>query len=512
MNENAFDWTGVIDTVANRPAVQENNLLQNRLMSMQVDEKSQSMLAQKSKENYLMGYDPNKPVSELPRPKNVGEFQAYQEIQTTEQANTKAITDTTMNTYMEGFFNNDPIKMSKAVEFADNNPIVQNQLKQKGIYAAMKRTKPIDPSAGAYETDMPLTADAIKQLAAQPGTGISPDTPPGYFHVRYISPPGTSPLDKTKAQLLSVKPFSPTKDQLADWSAAGDKQATAMLASRAQVTKDFSEPYTMKIGGKPVLVQKNKQTGEIKRLAEDKSTTVTVTAGGGGAGESFKSYSPEMKKTAFEDYMNTGKIPDFGGKRTNNPDYKTFTKQYYDWRTSGKITAGDVAEHRSDVAAMKDLTKREQLIGTFTNRIDATSNVVLDLARKYGNRDNRLLNVGINTLASKVGSGDYQALKLAITSLSREVAKVESGSIGIAAVPEGQSEIMDKIHDADLSINDLVKIINTGKSLGKTSKEALIKQRAELRERINTTGAAPSARATSGGNSYQDLLNKHRNP
>jgi uncharacterized protein YdcH (DUF465 family) len=110
---------------------------------------------------------------------------------------------------------------------------------------------------------------------------------------------------------------------------------------------------------------------------------------------------------------------------------------------------------------------------------------VLDLAKKINNKDSRMANVPINKLKSMLGSGDLQALDLALTSLSNEIAKVESGSIGIAGVSIDQAKIMARIHDRDLSLNDLKKVIDTGKLLGKTSIDSLKKQRKDLKGEIS---------------------------
>jgi hypothetical protein len=133
---------------------------------------------------------------------------------------------------------------------------------------------------------------------------------------------------------------------------------------------------------------------------------------------------------------------------------------------------------------MKDLVKRETLIGTFVNRIDATSDVVMKYAQKVGNTDSRLLNIPRNRLAAMAGSGTWRAYELTLVSLSQEIAKVESGSIGIAGVAETQSAIMRAIHDPNLSINQLKEVIDAGKMLGKTSMDSIRKQRKGLKADI----------------------------
>jgi hypothetical protein len=151
---------------------------------------------------------------------------------------------------------------------------------------------------------------------------------------------------------------------------------------------------------------------------------------------------------------------------------------------------GEGATQKSDMSALRDLTKRRELIGSFTSRIDANTKVVENLATKYGNSDARLLNIPINKLKQYMGSGEYASLQLALRSLSNEIAKVESGSLGIAEVSVQQSEAMNKIHDPNLSIADMIKVLETGKLLSRTSMEAIGSQVSGLKGRMKgNTGA-----------------------
>lgn len=151
---------------------------------------------------------------------------------------------------------------------------------------------------------------------------------------------------------------------------------------------------------------------------------------------------------------------------------------------------GEGAGQKADMSALRDLTKRRELIGSFTNRIDANTKVVEQLAKKYGNTDARLLNIPINKLKQYMGSGEFASLQLALRSLSNEIAKVESGSLGIAEVSVQQAEAMNKIHDPNLSVADMMKVLETGKLLGRTSMGAIDEQVTGLKNRIKVNVGA----------------------
>lgn len=166
----------------------------------------------------------------------------------------------------------------------------------------------------------------------------------------------------------------------------------------------------------------------------------------------------------------------------------------YQWKGEGPAPGMDLgteaATYQADKKALATLTQREQLIDSFTNRIDANTKLFMRMRQKYGPNYNRLANIPINKLQGVMGSGDLQALNLILRSTSNEIAKVESGSIGVAEVSQGQAEAMAKIHDINMSMNDMEKVLSTGVELGRTSRKAITQQRNELRDRLKSPGRA----------------------
>jgi hypothetical protein len=223
---------------------------------------------------------------------------------------------------------------------------------------------------------------------------------------------------------------------------------------------------------------------ELSEDAKLKKESSASTAGVGGAG-----LSKDAIEYAAENTLASGIMPNFGYGKQGAAMKAEVANRVAQMAKERGLKVPEVisrqAELKGEKMGMNDLIKRETLIGTFVNRIDSTSNVVLDLAKKINNKDSRMANVPINKLKSMLGSGDLQALDLALTSLSNEIAKVESGSLGIAGVSIDQAKIMARIHDRDLSLNDLKKVIDTGKLLGKTSIDSLKKQRKDLKGEIS---------------------------
>jgi hypothetical protein len=186
----------------------------------------------------------------------------------------------------------------------------------------------------------------------------------------------------------------------------------------------------------------------------------------------------------------TGMMPPLGmGRKAAQARGEILNRWGNKLKEQGKTAADQVlsqATYKSNQSALTDLTKREQLLGTFVNRIDVTSDLVMDFAKEVGNKSERLLNIPRNKIAKIMGSGTYRAFELALFSLSAEIGKVETGQLGISAVTDTQLKIMNAIHDPNLSIAELQKLINGGKALGSTSMKSIRQQRERLRKEIGS--------------------------
>ena len=269
------------------------------------------------------------------------------------------------------------------------------------------------------------------------------------------------------------------------------RTAKADAAAEKRDEKTVSQIFTTP-KGQPVAYDKNGKafvdgelyTGAVVKEKAGQGTSVTVKMPDGTGGtDSFKEYTPQMKEQAFKDRnLGTYKYPT-GMK--SMAEKQAFDRQYYKWRVDGKISATDVTTERAVVAgnksALQDLTKREQLVSTYVNRIEANTPIIMTALEKLKNKDSRALNVPINKLKGYMGDGDLRALKLALKSYSNEVAKVEAGSLGVAEVSQGQADEMHKIHDLDtLTMAEAAKVLAMGTKLGETSKAALKLQRQDL--------------------------------
>lgn len=207
-------------------------------------------------------------------------------------------------------------------------------------------------------------------------------------------------------------------------------------------------------------------------------------------------FQPGTLDYMAEIYESTGQVPSFGMGSAGMKARAAFFNKIADRaKLRGDTGASQVAraaETKANSSALTDLTKREQLIESYNYRIKETSDkVLIPLIKKWDLRNPRFANVPINKLAEIMGSGDLASLKLALNSVSVEVGKVEFNALGIQQLTDSAAKFMKDIHDENMPVGELLKVIETSKQLGDTGKSAISKQRTDLRKRMKGNIATP---------------------
>lgn len=310
---------------------------------------------------------------------------------------------------------------------------------------------------------LPVPDDVVQRLGFPAGTRIS------YGQLAHLGPAikAMNPSEKTGGisnlgkLIKEQKQYEPGSPEYIRYQKEIDKEGKEPTS----IDADYLFALKKDLKKKHPDWDDNKISLEATKQArkENQSNKIQVAVVGGS--ERAKAFADERYYSTYD--TSRGQTVRIKGRLLNNDE-------------SGRYLDPSDPE----VGALKDLTKRKELIGTFTNRIDENTKVVERIAKKYGNQAPRLVNMPVNKLAQVMGSGDYASLKLALKSLSNEIAKVESGSLGISEVSVEQAKYMEKIHDADMTFGDLMKVLETGKQLGKTSMSAINKQRKDLQNRM----------------------------
>jgi hypothetical protein len=151
---------------------------------------------------------------------------------------------------------------------------------------------------------------------------------------------------------------------------------------------------------------------------------------------------------------------------------------------------GKKADITTLTSALRQAQVRVSATNFYVNTIDKNSDFIGQLEKKYGkNEFARLFNQAQNNIIQGVeGSGDLASLQLVVISTSNELAKLESGSLGIAEVSVQQADMMHKIHDYNLRAEDMKTLLQTGKDLGKIRQKSNDQELQRLRQSLRGVG------------------------
>lgn len=346
------------------------------------------------------------------------------------------------------------------------------------------------PQKGAIETVKKFTADEIKGIAEKfPKLGINPEN----------TPEGTYKITMQNGQ--------PTK-----WEPVKEQTQTA-----EQLRRDFTDPKLPKTkrdasffnwleGAAPQQIRTtaaNKSLPpEYRQAAQDvlnamakekaDNTRISISlrgAGGEEGSDSFKSYTPEMKEQAFKD-RNLGQYKYPTGMKSM-AEKKAFDAAYYKWRVSGKIDAADVAAQKSDVGSDKFIAKQldasKSFIGTIDNNIDQLEGHITQMSKSLNLDRNRLLNMGTRQFNKKLmGTANVNIYDMLVNAISTENAKLQSGGAGsVAQVAEGARVEMEKIHDKNMPVSEMLKLMKATRVEGSNRIKALESTRKDIRQRMS---------------------------
>ena len=457
------------------PAMAENNLMKNRLMAMQVKDQGQSQAAQKAKENYLMGYDPNNPDS-LPKPKNIGEYQAFQEIQATNAARL-APAVSQAETLIKGFYtDNDPIKLDQAKSIINSDPQIKKIFQQNGLWASVSQAKVDD--MGNFEQPMFMSAEMIKKAAQKPNSPFSGNEMPGFFDLKYTSPRGADIFgDQTIFRKQSRSKL--TKDQLADMQANGSKEAGIELASRIQNESEGGAAY---------------KVGHMRERDEGRTKIYESFLGGDPNDlKNWKRLSAAEKDKPLVDGFSA---------------YMNRPMQMFDTKTGRVVAvkAGIAAEQPEryvsprdpDVVTLTLASKYEGTVSGFVKSIDSMGGLVKKIMDTTGlNKNPKIANYTIQELIKNrlLGSGDVAGLRNAMMGLRGELGKMAEGSMGVAAVSVETAKLYRESISDNMPIGEFVKMYRWAKEEGKSRQGGLRSNINDIRARL---GAGPRKEASDG--------------
>jgi len=237
-------------------------------------------------------------------------------------------------------------------------------------------------------------------------------------------------------------------------------------------------------------------------LKDNKKFTFDLKNSGTQPPDSFTAWSKEDKQWWFENKKATGEKPDFGWGKEAGRSRTQFAKEYSQWAQgkgiSGAEAGADTQSFKADAGSLKFNTKQldasSSFVRTIDNNIDQLEKHITTMSKTLNLDRNRILNMGTRDFNKKlVGVANINIYDMLVSAISTENAKLQAGGAGsVAQVSEGARVDMDKIHDKNLPLSEMMKLMAATRQEGGNRIKALKDTGAEIKQRM-AGGKEPAA-------------------
>jgi hypothetical protein len=199
--------------------------------------------------------------------------------------------------------------------------------------------------------------------------------------------------------------------------------------------------------------------GQLQSITEP-SMIATMNTGGG-----FADLDEESKKYWYEQYAaDKNALPPFYYRDPKSKN--AFTEGFAKWQKSRGVTGGEAVAGRETIksyaTSLKTQQKNRGMMGSFVGNINKQLGKIEEISRDVVNRVGiRALDLPLRELNTRfVGSGSENVFKAYLKEISTEIAKLSQGSAAsVQQLPEENRKEWDRIHDPNLSFNELKKVL-----------------------------------------------------
>jgi hypothetical protein len=251
-------------------------------------------------------------------------------------------------------------------------------------------------------------------------------------------------------------------------------------------------------------VERLKQEGRID-LEEKKAAE---------AGKTAASFTDEEIDLMGATYNLKGTLPSLGrGKEATAMRHKILQSAARQALAAGK-DAGDIIGSQSDVKTItQSLGQQEKqygAMGSFVSNLNAQVDRVKALAEEFKTFDTRLLNIPLRAVRGRLQGNPLQAkYDMYLTEIESEIGKLATGSAAsVAELSIGAQEKWARIHDKNLSIKDMLSLLEETKEAGRLRLESVEKQMTKTRKRLRAIDDKVSSTSPMTADDYLKSIGK----
>jgi hypothetical protein len=202
---------------------------------------------------------------------------------------------------------------------------------------------------------------------------------------------------------------------------------------------EWSAPKEVTIGGKKMMVQENTETGQLKKVGEDISTTIHVT-NNNGRGNQASDLTPDAIRVEGIKYAMTGVMPPMGmgnagiRQKIINSGTAYLIEQGINPTDVPAIQAG----FKSTTATYKTLLQSTKQFSAFEKAMLSNMEYAVGLSSKYGRTSFPSANAVINAVRTHTGDPQVVELGTAIYAAAMEFEKIRTAGTAITSAELSQ--------------------------------------------------------------------------
>jgi hypothetical protein len=245
--------------------------------------------------------------------------------------------------------------------------------------------------------------------------------------------------------------------------------------------------------------------GEWYDKAKKEYTGVpTVATAGTNDATGFNNLPPQSKDTWFETYKVSGKMPPFAFRDATSRN--AFTAGYAEYLQRQGITPTEAVTHKVTMDALGGSLKLQErsfgMMNSFINNLNQQVEKVKTM------RDDVIKRVGVRALDLPIrewatrfkGSGNEQVLASYLMEISNEIGKISTGSqASIAELSVEAQDRWNKVHDPNLSMGELIKVLDATKEQANIRKTGAQQEITATQEEMQNVGKKAGGKTNTGG-------------
>lgn len=222
--------------------------------------------------------------------------------------------------------------------------------------------------------------------------------------------------------------------------------------------------------------------------------------------EGVTHFTPDAVENAAFRYNMDGTLPPMGiGKAAAEAKTAILNRAAELAKEEGVSGPDQRAEHFKNKAIASSIQQQEKQLGamgSFVKNLDMQIDKVDTLAKDLKTFDARILNVPLRAVRGKLAGNAQQAkYDMYLTEIESEIGKLATGATGsVAELSASAQEKWAKIHDKNLSINDMRELLKETKAAGHLRLKSVEDTISETRARLKRTKPADKSKTPTVSN------------